>query len=400
MRKYYQKLILELIESLREANGEIKKLSKTNDLGSMINLLADCQESAEQIGRFIETLDVDGTKTISLLEEYYELLYQVSAEAENRKQLIEELSRQVAKIENSIKTELKPNKFEIVFFPYKASMWDCMESVWLAAKDDPDCDAYVVPIPYYDRLPDGKLGQMHYEGSEYPEYVPVVNWQGYNAEERHPDVIVIHNPYDGNNYITSVHPDFYAERLKEHTDLLVYIPYFVTGEDIEEQFCITPGTMHADKVIIESERIRQKYIRVFNEFEKNNNCKGKFGKIEEKFVALGSPKFDKVVNTKRDECRLPDEWAKLISGKKVVLYNTTVGAILGGNEQYLKKLRLVLNTFRERDDVVLWWRPHPLSESTFRSMRPQLAVEYRQIVEEYKRGGTGYGGFAQSGCGE
>ncbi len=38
-------------------------------------------------------------------------------------------------------------KLEVVFMPYKASMWDCLESVWLAARDDESCNAVVVPIP-------------------------------------------------------------------------------------------------------------------------------------------------------------------------------------------------------------------------------------------------------------
>ena len=75
--------------------------------------------------------------------------------------------------------------------------------------------------------------------------------------------------------------------------------------------------------------------------------------------------------------------------KKVILYNTSIGAILKGNEQYLVKLRYVLGTFRSRDDVVLWWRPHPLGESTYNAMRPQLMDEYKQVVEDYKREGWG-----------
>ena len=69
--------------------------------------------------------------------------------------------------------EEKEIKLEVVFFPYKVSMWDSLESIWFAARDDENCDAYVVPIPYYDRLPNGEFGTMHYEGNLYPEYVPV-----------------------------------------------------------------------------------------------------------------------------------------------------------------------------------------------------------------------------------
>lgn len=49
---------------------------------------------------------------------------------------------------------------EVVFLPYKASMWDSLESVWKAADEDPNCDAYVVPIPYYDRNSDGSYKKI------------------------------------------------------------------------------------------------------------------------------------------------------------------------------------------------------------------------------------------------
>jgi len=390
MRKYHQKLILDLIGTLRDANSDIKKLAK-NDMQAMTNLLADCQDSAENIADFVNRLDVDGASVIVSLEEYCKILYQISLpeNSENRKQLLEELRKQIYKIEIGIKTDLKPNKSEIVFFPYKASMWDSLESIWLAAKDDPQCDAYVVPIPYYDKNPDGSFGEMHYEGADYPDYVPITDWRQYDIEAHGPDAVFIHNPYDGNNYVTSVHPDFYAERLRKLTGMLVYVPYFVTVESIEEHFCVNAGTMYAHKVIVESEKIRSEYIRHIKDYEKKYKCVSCLGKLEDKIIALGSPKFDKVINTKREDCVLPESWKKLLGGKKAILYNTSVSSALKDSERYLKKLDSVFEVFRNREDVVLWWRPHPLLENTFASMRPALADEYGRIADEYRRAGFG-----------
>lgn len=88
-----------------------------------------------------------------------------------------------------------------------------LENVYLAAKEALDCDAYCVPIPYYDKNSDGNFREMHYEGSEYPDDIEVIDWQTYNFEERKPDAIYIHNPYDECNYVTSVHLRFYATNL-------------------------------------------------------------------------------------------------------------------------------------------------------------------------------------------
>lgn len=106
-------------------------------------------------------------------------------------------------------------------------MWDSLESVWMAAKADENCDAYVIPIPYYNKNPDGSFREMYYEGDQYPDYVPIVRYDNYDFAIHKPDIIYIHNPYDQYNYVTSIHPFFFSENLKRFTQNLIYIPYFI-----------------------------------------------------------------------------------------------------------------------------------------------------------------------------
>lgn len=397
MRKIQQQKVLELLHTLNEANTEIRRFLPRKELSTVSRLLCDCQNTAVLIGNYIERLMGEGTEPVALLEEYCEILYKISVEIDNTGNdagFIKRLKKQLIKIEGSVKQNLTPDRIEIVFLPYKASMFDSMESVWLEAKDDPQCDAYVIPVPYYDKLPDGTLGRMHYEGDKYPDYVPIVDWKSYNIEERHPDIIVIHNPYDDNNYVTSIHPDFYCKRIKDFTDLLVYIPYFVCIDDVQRHFCVCDGTILADKVIVQSEEIRQTYIREFRKFENKNRCKNGFGNPVTKFVALGSPKFDAIINMKPEACPIPNEWLRLIekpdgTHKKVILYNNSIAGLLDGKEKVLNKLRYVFDCFRNRDDVVLLWRPHPLNTATYETMRPKLLSEYMEIVAEYRWQGFG-----------
>ncbi|MBM7566467.1 hypothetical protein [Paenibacillus sacheonensis] len=393
MRKYHQEKVLELIKTLSEAQRELARLKAEQNTRAFIGLLADCQDFALHVGQYIDKFEGEGTRTVSLLEKYCDILYYASVGAdkgEDNTPHIDALQEQLREIEGSVKTELKQSKIEIAFLPYKASMWDSCESIWVAAKEDPECDAYVVPIPYFDRLPGGAVGQMHYEGNQFPDDVPITDWQSYNIEERRPDVIVTINPYDDSNLMTMVHPDFFSKRIKDLTEMLVYVPYFVSMDDVDEHFCKCVGVLYADRVIVQSDKIRQTYVRVLQQFERENRCVGMFGNVEEKIVALGSPKFDKVVNTKREDCDVPDEWRKLIeradgTEKKVILYNTSLAALLEGNEKVLSKLRDVIEVFKRREDVVLLWRPHPLSKSAYQSMRPHLREEYERIIEDYKR---------------
>lgn len=89
-------------------------------------------------------------------------------------------------------------------------MWDSLESVYLAAKEDESCDAYCVPILYFDRNADGTLGEMHYEGNDYPANIEITDWETYDFEAKRPDVVYIHNPYDEANRVTCVHPRFFS----------------------------------------------------------------------------------------------------------------------------------------------------------------------------------------------
>jgi hypothetical protein len=377
VRIYQQKQILNVLSTLSKAQKAA--------------LYADCQEGAIGVGEYIEEIEGEGTQTVTLLEEYCELLFKASLGEIGQKAL----SKQLNKVVNSVKNELKPTRIEIVFLSYKASMSDSIESIYMAAKEDPDCDVYWIPIPYYDRNPDGSFGTMRYEGQEY--YKPTLectDWREYNIEEKQPDVIFTFAPYDELGFVTSVHPDFYCRRLRELTGMLVYVPYFVAALEVGDPFTKSAGVMFSHLVIVQSEEIRQCYIRDYKELEKIGYSREIYGAPEKKIIALGSPKYDAVINAKREDFSIPDTWLMLIekpdgTRKKTILYNTSISAFLNNSEHYLKKLKYVLESFSKRDDIVLWWRPHPLSSTALASMHPGLSHEYDKMVAEYKRDGFG-----------
>jgi len=200
LRKNQQKQILDVLGTLREAQEA--------------ELYADCQDGAIGIGEYIEELVGEGTETVSLLEEYCELIYRASIEEAGSNAL----KKQLLKIENSVKNELKPTKTEVVFLTYKASMSDCLESIYMAAKENPNCDVYWMPIPYYEKKPDGKFSTMHIEGPEfYKDSVECTDWKEYDIAERCPDAIFSYAPYDEQNYTTSVHPNYFFRTMRKQT---------------------------------------------------------------------------------------------------------------------------------------------------------------------------------------
>lgn len=396
--RYKKKELLKIISSLREINHSIIENLERVNTNSMMEALTNCQESAIIIGTYLESFEEKTTASVHMLEDYCENIYQMSQALDNPiqvRKLAKKIQKQLFQIASQLKNDVPDDKKEVIFLPYKASMWDSLESVWRAASEDDRCETFVIPIPYYDKNPDGSFGQFHYEGNEYPDDVPITDWQEYSIPERRPDEIYIHNPYDQYNYVTSVHPDFYASNLRKYTDLLVYIPYFVAiNDNVEKHFCTTSGVLYAHKVIVQSKKVRQTYIKEFHKFERENHCQGVFGKIEDKVVALGSPKYDRAISPRQEDYRIPDDWKKVImkpdgSKKKVILYNTTIGSTLKESEDMLAKIEDVLKLFEKEQETALLWRPHPLLKTTLQSMRPDLLQEYMRIEEEYKNGGWG-----------
>lgn len=411
MRKSQKKQIENNLNLLDRAHGAIKKALETKNTESALTLLEQTQDLAIQIGGMIEETLGEDFATVEILESYCEQIYQTyemirQQQALNINKTCKSLQKELIRIENSVKNDIHV-RTTVVFLPYKASMWDSLESVWKAADADPDCDAYVIPIPYFDKNPDGSFKEEHYEGDQYPKYVPITRYDVYSLETRRPDVIYIHNPYDECNYVTSVHPAFYAKELKKYTDKLVYIPYFILNEiepdnqaaiDDMKHFCFLPGTVYADQVILQSENMRQIYINEYIKAAKEIELGGEHVDrqfLEKKFLGTGSPKIDKVLNTKKEELEIPNEWLKIIekpdgSRKKVILYNTSISSLLRHNEKMLVKMKSVFRTFKEKkNEVALLWRPHPLIRATVESMRLEFKVEYDKLVKEYREEGWG-----------
>lgn len=406
--KYMQKSkriqIENMLELLNRAHDSVKRALETKNNDVALELLEQCQDSAIQIGGMIEESIGENFITVEFLENYCELLYK-AYESIRQKQLVnsnkiyKNLRKELIRIENSVKNDIQV-RLKAVFLPYKASMWDSLESVWKMADEDPNCDAYVVPIPYFDKKPDGSFGEMHYEGSQYPSYVPITSWEEFDIAAEHPDMIFIHNPYDEFNYVTSVHPAYYSKELKNQTDCLVYIPYYILEEvdpnnkdavENIEHFCTVPAVVYADKVIVQSKGWRRIYIDVMT---KTMGADTRHV-WEKKILGLGSPKLDKVYTTGRSDLDIPEEWLKIIvnpdgSWKKIIFYNTSVSALLQHGEKMLEKMQYVFDFFKEnKDEVVLLWRPHPLIKATIESMRPQLWMEYDKAVKAYIEEGWG-----------
>ena len=368
MRKAKKEQAENFIKLMQQAHDEIRKALEKKETSAVLTLLADCQDGAIALGTMIEQSEGEGFSTVSLLEEYCELTYRIHESIVKEEDIginyiCKKLSSFLTKISNSIKHDIKIRK-EVVFLPYKASMWDSLESIWMAADADPECDAYVVPIPYYERSPEGALDVYHYEGDLLPEYVPVTYYADYSIEQQRPDIVYIHNPYDDRNYVTSVAPQYYSGELKKYTELLVYVPYYITSGGVSEGQAYCAAYENADYIILQVEKHKQFINPVIP---------------RKKLLALGSPKADKVIQLCQNPPQPPAEWLPKMAGKKVYFYNTSLNGMLGNTRKFLLKMEYVFKCFEGREDACLLWRPHPLMESTLDSMRKGFRAKYDEL---------------------
>ncbi len=407
MYKHKKKDLLQTISVLQQANDSVNKAISANEQG-LLALLAKCQEAAIGMGTYLEGLGNQYVSIIKTLEEYCENLYQLNEvlinvlplaekEKEGRK-IFKKIRKQLQQLQNAVTYNLPEDRKEIVFLPYKASMWDSLESVWKAAEADENADTYVIPIPYYDKNPDGSFREEHYEGGLYPDYVPITKYDEYDFEQRRPDAIFIHNPYDDCNIVTSVHPFFYSENLKKFTDKLVYIPYFVLDEvdpeddvKIEEikHLILPPAIFYSDKIVVQSENMKRVYIKILLDQAREQSSKSDRKYWEDKILGLGSPKIDKLRRTEKPALKIPDGWKTIMQKpdgqrKRIILYNVGVGTLLQYGEKLLAKMEKVFGVFKgQKDNIALIWRPHPLMESTLGAMRPQLYEWYMELRRRY-----------------
>lgn len=250
--------------------------------------------------------------------------------------------------------------YKVVFMPYKASMWDSLESVWMAADKDKRWEAVVVPITHYE------------------------------LENDRPDIIYIHNPYDDTNRVTSVESRYYSCNLKKYCEKIVYIPYYKWVDGVSSP-SFKPAMYYVDYTVHSSDDAVKRCIDASSKYAEllgMENIEVR-NAMESKLINLGSTKVDKVVSLHNEKMGMPGEWEGKIRKDKVnVVYNTTIDEIL--KSRSLEKVMSTLSYFKFNIyKSFAIWRPYPLLKQTLVSMIPGLVHGYDEMVEIFSKGDYG-----------
>ena len=282
------------------------------------------------------------------------------------------------------KKDYKDKKM-VVFMPFKAKYWNMMAGLWKEYERSGEYTLIAIPAPYYYKNIDGTVEKFN-DDKQYPEYVKIVSPENFDFDNEYVEKIIIQNPYDSYNATTTVHPQFYAKKLAMCTKELIYIPYFETEEinpsDMRayvsmDSYVTMPGVVYSDKVIVQSEGIKELYVKKLSEYfgeETRDIWNTKIIGNGKHYIEMenSDSKYDDIPEKCKGYIKKSDG-----SYKKVILYFICTNDVLENGHRVFDKIKRSMDTFLEYEDSVV---PLMIFESNIDEI---LKMENPELLEDY-----------------
>ena len=175
----------------------------------------------------------------------------------------------------------------------------------------------------------------------------------------------------------SVLDTFYSEKLRRYTDELLYVsPYQVEDYSKKNErayfnmkyYVTMPGVVYSDRVVVQSENLRQIYIDKLTEFA------GEWTRsVWEQRVETGRPVSTEAASQKRN-------------GKKRILYGISMSVYYANPAGVRKKLKnnlVIFEAYKECIDVTIQLFPNDKSAEEARRDISSLLKDYEgKMLEE------------------
>jgi phosphorylcholine metabolism protein LicD len=295
----HKKAVQEELSIMEQLQNMVDNHLTEMDVSAITEVSQNLQTVAVHIGNQIEESRTANHACIPVIQAYCEQVYQCFDLLSRGELAAENLEKQhdlFLSMRNQIQSDYLDRK-EILFLLDREKNWKAVKSLWKVFLRDPSCDVYVMMMPYYYKNADSSLKEeKHIDSISLPEDVQMVTEESYSIALHHPDLIITVNGYDYYNYIRSVSPEFYTRILWKCTDQLVYIPWFEINAFTEKDpqwatvpyFAQIPGVLYADKTVVQSDQVRNLYIKAAEEMDESIPE----SYWEDKIVAWGSPLED------------------------------------------------------------------------------------------------------------
>ena len=370
----------ELLLIMKQAVVMFSALLESGDVESIYSMLEKCQELAVNAGTAIEKSFGLNTDTVKKLEYFCEIVFSVfealsSEEIEefvNKINLLPEITEDIL-----LEYQTEKKKKEILFLPVRAKDFPAMETYLKECMERENTRVLVMPIPFFDRGPDGNIEEEFYEKDLFPANLPLMDYHNYDFSERHPDEIVIQNPWDQYGSGLTVNPDYYSGKIWMFTDKLTYIPYFRVDEitDLDEKaianmkcYVISPGVIYSDLVLVQSDNIKKRYRDCLNNFP--SEIKDNIGIDKISAYPDASSSLEKTGDVQHED----------VLNKKKIVFEFSLSELYIYENKAIEKLQQIMDTFQSfRDSVEVIWVMEDNFEQELRRIKPELTDEFLEI---------------------
>lgn len=265
---------------------------QADSVAQLLDMLAQCQSVVIDLGNFIEQMkgeeNLSAKACVAALEEYCEKIFDVynnvslavEREKEDFQKLCAALNRAFVQMKQTVENEIIHKKL-VAFLPDNPKRWKEMQALYDYYRQQENTEVCVIPLPLFAKNLYGEIvaGQDEYDKNdkrgEYPADLNIIAWHTVQMQSYEFAAIVIQNPYDAENPYLTVPPAYYAKQLQQYTDCLIYMmPQGVndfTENDITDVYGLkysltVPGTMYADKILIESGAMKELFVNHLTAF--------------------------------------------------------------------------------------------------------------------------------------
>ncbi|MCR5106602.1 MAG: LicD family protein [Lachnospiraceae bacterium] len=301
------------------------------------------------------------------------------------------------KVSESVRENITDRK-EILFLPLGYKEWKTLEPYYenLIKDGDNEADIFVVPLPLMKKSFTGKVSMSDEEikrsvGIEgYPENIDYTDWFAYDPALHCPDEVYVQDVYDGANPFLTIPSAFYIRNLQKYAEKIIYIPIGDTSEfdsrDINDiynmkHYVTAPGVIYSDKVLVQSENIKEQYINVLTEFageDTRSLWQERIG-LKEDYLSAGGVRDNEDTSSSGDPSR---------SSKKKLLF--CIGANeLSENEDVL--FDALTERFgildAEGDGISVTIVLYPGNRESWREINDTLSEQIFELIDRFVAGG-------------
>lgn len=397
-KQSYKVMTDECVRELHKIKTQIFTAIESAQAEQTMHMIQTSQQLVVDLGTLLEQILGENSSIIHMLERYCEEWYGLyeqilKGDVESQESCIGNINA----LEDTwqlISEELEHNIFgrkTALFLPVLAKDWNGLHSMWQAACEDSAYDVYVVPLPYYYKDYDGSPRKVCCDAAEFPEELHVLDHKLLTSEYLeilHPEIIIIQNPYDAWNPAISVPEMYYSENIRKYTDQLIYIPPSAleeyTRESYREYFNMryyvtVPGIVYADRIIVQSENIKQLYVEKLTEFAGEDTR----AVWKQRIDAMGLPVMNAIGESEADavEMSVCDSIECSVRRKKV-LYGISLGTYMENPIAVQRKIErnlLVFAEYKDQIDLEIQIFPGDM-ESECRSSIMKFVTSHQELI--------------------